>query len=226
MTALLRCENLNKIYFDGIQEIKIVNNVSFSINKTEMIAITGASGSGKSTLLYLLSGLESSTSGQIFLKNQSLNELTSDKISKLRNQYLGFVYQFHHLLLDFSALENVMLPALILGVDKSKALELALELLKAVGLSHREKHLPSALSGGERQRVAIARALINKPDLIFLDEPTGNLDQKNTHLIFDLMLKLNADYQSAFLMVTHDLKLANLFDKQFQMQDGNLTLCR
>jgi len=188
----------------------------------ELVAIVGSSGSGKSTLLHTLGGLDQPSSGEVWIQDQSLQKLSANKLASLRNQHLGFVYQFHHLMADFTALENVMMPMLIGKQNKSEAKDRAEKMLQAVGLSHRITHRPSALSGGERQRVAIARALVNNPDLVLADEPTGNLDQKTTESIFDLIKQLNAEQNIAFLLVTHDLNLAQKLSHRFVMRDGVL----
>ncbi|UKH19566.1 lipoprotein-releasing ABC transporter ATP-binding protein LolD [Actinobacillus pleuropneumoniae] len=223
MTELLRCENISKFYDEGNQKVQVLKDVSFSMNSGELMAIVGSSGSGKSTLLHTLGGLDQPSSGEVWIKQQSLQKLNANKLAQLRNQNLGFVYQFHHLMADFTALENVMMPMLIGNQNKSEARDRAEKMLQAVGLSHRITHRPSALSGGERQRVAIARALVNNPALVLADEPTGNLDQKTTESIFDLIKKLNAEQNIAFLLVTHDLNLANKLSRRFVMRDGVLS---
>jgi len=188
----------------------------------ELVAIVGSSGSGKSTLLHTLGGLDQPSSGEVFINGQSLQKMTPNALAKLRNQYLGFVYQFHHLMADFTALENVMMPMLIGRQNKGEAQSRAEQMLSAVGLQHRISHRPSALSGGERQRVAIARALVNNPALVLADEPTGNLDHKTTESIFELIQQLNQEKQIAFLLVTHDLSLAEKLNRRLIMQDGVL----
>lgn len=193
------------------------------MNAGELVAIVGSSGSGKSTLLHTLGGLDQPSSGEVWIRGQSLQKLNSDKLALLRNQNLGFVYQFHHLMADFTALENVMMPMLIGKQNKTEAANRAEKMLQAVGLSHRITHRPSALSGGERQRVAIARALVNNPALVLADEPTGNLDQKTTESIFDLIQQLNQEQNIAFLLVTHDLNLANKLSRRLVMRDGVLS---
>lgn len=220
---LLRCEKLSKFYQEGEQRVQVLKEVSFSLQQGELAAIVGSSGSGKSTLLHSLGGLDRADSGAVYIKGQCLSTLSSDALAALRNQHLGFVYQFHHLMADFSALENVMMPMLIGNQNRSEARDRAEKMLNAVGLAHRISHRPSALSGGERQRVAIARALVNSPSLVLADEPTGNLDQKTTESIFDLIKQLNAEQQIAFLLVTHDLNLAAKLDRRLMMQDGILT---
>ena len=193
------------------------------MEKGELVAIVGSSGSGKSTLLHSLGGLDQPSAGEVWIADQSLQKLSANQLADLRNRYLGFVYQFHHLMADFTALENVMMPMLIGHQNKSEAADRAEKMLQAVGLSHRITHRPSALSGGERQRVAIARALVNNPSLVLADEPTGNLDQKTTESIFDLIKQLNHEQNIAFLLVTHDLNLAQKLSRRFVMRDGILT---
>lgn len=223
MTELLRCKNISKFYQEGENRVQILNQVNFSMQSGELVAIVGSSGSGKSTLLHTLGGLDQASEGEVFIKGQSLQSLSNNALAKLRNENLGFVYQFHHLMADFSALENVMMPMLIGKQNKNEAKDRAEKMLQAVGLSHRIAHRPSALSGGERQRVAIARALVNNPALVLADEPTGNLDQKTTESIFELIKQLNAEQQIAFLLVTHDLNLAEKLNRRLTMRDGVLT---
>ena len=221
-TALLSCQNVSKFYQEGTQQTEVLKQVSFSMQPSELFAIVGSSGSGKSTLLHTLGGLDQPSSGEVFIKGQSLQQMTPNALAKLRNQYLGFVYQFHHLMADFTALENVMMPMLIGQQNKTEAQDRAEQILSAVGLQHRISHRPSALSGGERQRVAIARALVNNPALVLADEPTGNLDHKTTESIFELIQQLNQEKQIAFLLVTHDLNLAKKLNRRLIMQDGVL----
>lgn len=221
-TALLSCQNITKFYQEGTQQTEVLKQVSFSMQPSELVAIVGSSGSGKSTLLHTLGGLDQPSSGEVFIKGQSLQQMTPNALAKLRNQYLGFVYQFHHLMADFTALENVMMPMLIGQQNKTEAQDRAEHILSAVGLQHRISHRPSALSGGERQRVAIARALVNNPALVLADEPTGNLDHKTTESIFELIQQLNQEKQIAFLLVTHDLNLAEKLNRRLIMQDGVL----
>lgn len=221
-TALLSCQNVSKFYQEGTQQTEVLKQVSFSMQPSELVAIVGSSGSGKSTLLHTLGGLDQPSSGEVFINGQSLQKMTPNALAKLRNQYLGFVYQFHHLMADFTALENVMMPMLIGRQNKGEAQSRAEQMLSAVGLQHRISHRPSALSGGERQRVAIARALVNNPALVLADEPTGNLDHKTTESIFELIQQLNQEKQIAFLLVTHDLSLAEKLNRRLIMQDGVL----
>ncbi|ODS43805.1 lipoprotein releasing system, ATP-binding protein [Pasteurella multocida] len=219
---LLHCQHITKYYQEGAQQTQVLKDVSFSMQAGELVAIVGSSGSGKSTLLHVLGGLDQPTSGEVFIQNQSLQKINANQLAQLRNQYLGFVYQFHHLMADFSALENVMMPMLISKQNKSEAKDRAEKMLTEVGLSHRISHRPSALSGGERQRVAIARSLVNHPALVLADEPTGNLDRKTTESIFDLIKQLNQEQNIAFLLVTHDLALAEKLSRRLVMQDGVL----
>jgi lipoprotein-releasing system ATP-binding protein len=213
---------VNKIYQEGNLTTQVLKGVSFSLEQGELAAIVGASGSGKSTLLHILGALDVPNSGDVAVLGQSLAMLNQNQQAKFRNQHVGFIYQFHHLLADFSALENVAMPLLIGGVKVSQAQAEAKLILDRVGLSHRYEHRPSELSGGERQRVAIARALINRPALVLADEPTGNLDHTTALSIYDLMRELNQESQTAFIVVTHDRDLAQKMDRQFSMKDGIL----
>ncbi|OOF51029.1 lipoprotein releasing system, ATP-binding protein [Rodentibacter genomosp. 1] len=219
---LLQCENISKFYQEGDNQTQVLKGVSFAMKPNELVAVVGSSGSGKSTLLHTLGGLDQPSSGEVFIKGQSLQKASESELAKLRNQNLGFVYQFHHLMADFSALENVMMPMLIGRQNKTEAKDRAEKMLNAVGLSHRISHRPSALSGGERQRVAIARALVNHPALVLADEPTGNLDHKTTESIFELIQTLNQEQSIAFLLVTHDMGLAEKLSRRLTMQDGVL----
>lgn len=219
-SVLLQCDNLCKRYQEGSVKTDVLHNVSFSISTGEMMAIVGSSGSGKSTLLHLLGGLDTPTSGDVIFNGKALSAMSASAKAELRNRELGFIYQFHHLLPDFTALENVAMPLLI---GKHKQTEArAMEMLSAVGLDHRSNHRPSELSGGERQRVAIARALVNNPRLVLADEPTGNLDARNADSIFELLGELNRTQGTAFLVVTHDLHLAKRMHRQLEMRDGHL----
>lgn len=220
---LLQCDNLCKRYQEGSVQTDVLRNVSFSVTPGEMMAIVGSSGSGKSTLMHLLGGLDTPTAGDVVFKGQSLNGMSSAAKAELRNRELGFIYQFHHLLPDFSALENVAMPLLIGKAATGEAEARAIDMLAAVGLEKRAAHRPSELSGGERQRVAIARALVNNPRLVLADEPTGNLDARNADAIFDLLGELNVRQGTAFLVVTHDLHLAKRLNRQMEMRDGQLS---
>ncbi len=217
---MLNCSKVTKTYQEGGLETQVLKGVSFSIERGELVSIVGASGSGKSTLLHILGALDTLTSGEVEFDGKSLVNMRSSEQAKLRNQHIGFIYQFHHLLADFTALENVAMPLMIGGMNKPKAQEKAKEMLDAVGMAHRAEHRPSELSGGERQRVAIARALVNNPELVLADEPTGNLDHQTALDIYGLMRTLNKQFQTAFLVVTHDRELAMKMDRQLSMLDG------
>lgn len=220
---LLQCEKLCKSYQEGKVKTDVLRNVTFQIAPGDMLAIVGSSGSGKSTLLHLLGGLDTPTAGEVIFNGLALSQLSSREKAELRNHQLGFIYQFHHLLPDFTALENVAMPLLIGKTSAREATQRAEAMLEAVGLAHRAAHRPAELSGGERQRVAIARALVNNPLLVLADEPTGNLDARNAESIFELLTRLNRSQGTAFLVVTHDLQLAHRLDKQLEMRDGTLT---
>lgn len=219
---IIECEHLKKAYFDNIEEVSVLNNIDFSVARGETIAIVGPSGSGKSTLLHLLGGLDNPTVGRVLLNKVDWGQLSEKNRCQRRNKYLGFVYQFHHLLPEFSALENVAMPLLLRNDSWKKASEEARDVLTQVGLGHRLSHKPAQLSGGERQRVAIARALVHHPDCILADEPTGNLDDKTAAHIIDLLLSLNAHYQTALIIVTHDEKIASQMQKTKILRNGSL----
>ncbi|CAK9884705.1 MAG: Lipoprotein-releasing system ATP-binding protein LolD [Candidatus Erwinia impunctatus] len=220
---LLQCRELCKRYQEGSVTTDVLHQVSFDLMQSEMVAIVGSSGSGKSTLMHLLGGLDTPTSGEVFFNAESVTAMSPGERAELRNRQLGFIYQFHHLLPDFTALENVAMPLLIGGQRRSEVEKAAREMLAAVGLEKRGTHRPAELSGGERQRVAIARALVNNPRLVLADEPTGNLDARNADAIFELLNQLNARQGTAFLVVTHDLQLAGRLHRQMEMRDGRLT---
>ena len=221
MTAILTGNNITKTYQDGKTTTNVLNHLDISINSGERIAIVGTSGSGKSTLLHILGGLDVPTSGEVWLHGQRINDLNETQRGELRNQYLGFIYQFHHLLAEFTAIENVAMPLLMRkAVPIAVARQQSIELLEKVGLRHRLTQRPGELSGGERQRVAIARALVTKPSLILADEPTGNLDYANAQAVFEILSELQKDFNTALLMVTHDRQLAQLADKQLALQNG------
>ncbi|MEI8207980.1 MAG: lipoprotein-releasing ABC transporter ATP-binding protein LolD [Methylococcales bacterium] len=219
-TSILTCRQLTKRYDQGGLDVDVLKGVNLDISVGERVAIMGASGSGKSTLLHLLGGLEKASSGEVILDGVDINKVSSAKLAKLRNKSLGFIYQSHHLLGEFSVLENVAMPLLIAGESVKQSTVRAIELLKRVGLGHRIEHKPGELSGGERQRAAVARALINKPCLILADEPTGNLDSKTADQVYQLMLELNQELNVSFLVVTHDHELAARLGKVLHMEDG------
>lgn len=204
------------------RRLQVLDDVSLTVAEGEMLAIIGASGSGKSTLLHCLGGLDHPDTGEIIIAGQKVTRMASDEKAKWRNQQLGFIYQFHHLLAEFTALENVALPLLIAGEKPSVAKARAFTLLERVGLTARAKHYPAQLSGGERQRVAIVRALANQPRLVLADEPTGNLDEATATLIYQLMVALNQEFKTAFIVVTHDKNLAAQLPRQLVMQQGKL----
>jgi lipoprotein-releasing system ATP-binding protein len=221
-SPVIECSHLAKSYADGDMETHVLSDINLTINAGDRIAIVGSSGSGKSTLLHLLGGLDSPSQGQVHVQGQNINQLSTNALSRLRNQSLGFVYQFHHLLPEFSALENVAIPLVIGGEAPENAYNTAEVLLEQVGLGHRLKHKPSELSGGERQRTAIARALITKPACLLADEPTGNLDHHTADAIFELLLQLNETLKTALVIVTHDTGLAQKMDKTVTLLDGRL----
>ncbi len=213
MNNIIRCEDVNYHYEDGGRTTLILSALNLQVNAGESIAILGQSGCGKSTLLNLLGGMDKANNGKIIINNTDISALDENSITKLRAKNLGFVYQFHHLLKDFTALKNVAMPLLIQGINSKVAMQKATSLLHAVGLSHRIDHLPGELSGGERQRVAIARALITQPSCLLADEPTGNLDANNANEVLDLMIALNQQQNSTLLIATHDEKIASKMQK-------------
>lgn len=220
----LECRQLTKVYHQGPDDVEVIKGINFSLYAGQRVAITGASGSGKSTLLNLLGGLDTPTSGEVILQGQAYSSLADKQRSKVRNNKLGFVYQFHHLLGEFSALDNVAMAGLIGGVSRKQSRANAEQILNRVGLSHRLGHKPSELSGGERQRVAIARALANQPDCVLMDEPTGNLDRENALSIQSLLEELSQSISTSFVVVTHDPELAATMDASYHLTDGRLTI--
>ncbi|STX28314.1 outer membrane-specific lipoprotein transporter subunit; ATP-binding component of ABC superfamily [Legionella beliardensis] len=221
--SILNCVNLSKTYHDGVNKVEVLKKVNLTINQGDRLAIIGPSGSGKSTLLHLLGGLDNPTSGQILMQDIAWQELSEKQRCKLRNKQLGFIYQFHHLLPEFTAVENVAMSLLLGNAAIPNAREQATAILNDVGLDHRLDHKPAQLSGGERQRVAIARALVHKPFCVLADEPTGNLDQATASKVFELMLSLNKNLNTALVIVTHDQQLAAKMDKILTIKDGILT---
>lgn len=221
MSVILEAKNISKVYDEGKIKTTVLSGLDLTVQAGERIAIVGSSGSGKSTLLHLLGGLDTPTTGEVWLKGVCLNQLNETRRGELRNQHLGFVYQFHHLLAEFSATENVAMPLLMRAdVSIKEAERRANALLERVGLGHRLHHRPSELSGGERQRVAIARALVTEPALVLADEPTGNLDDENATAVFELLTELQSSIGMALLMVTHDRQLAARADKILEMKSG------
>lgn len=221
--ALFTAENLCKSYHSGPEKIQVLNELDFTINKGEMMGIIGASGSGKTTLLQILGTLDTPDSGEIFFQGVNLSTQTEGELSRFRNKSVGFIFQFHHLLPDFSALENVMMPGLIAGKTKDEMEEPAKRLLQQVELDHRTNHRVHELSGGEQQRTALARALVMKPSLLLADEPTGNLDARSGNLVFNLIKNLCRDLELATIMVTHNKHLARQMDSVFLLEDTFLS---
>jgi lipoprotein-releasing system ATP-binding protein len=218
--AIVSCYGLNKTY-QGL-DVAVLNGIDLNINLGEQVAIVGASGSGKSTLLHLLGGLDAPSSGEVHILGKNLTQLSESQKGDLRNASLGFVYQFHHLLPEFTALENVAMPLFIRRMAREQALTMASEMLTKVGLAHRLEHMPGELSGGERQRAAVARAMVTQPQCILADEPTGNLDRHTAHVVFDLLLEMNQVQNVSLIVVTHDLELAAKMQRQYKLVDGKM----
>jgi lipoprotein-releasing system ATP-binding protein len=219
---IIEATGLSKTYREGPQALTVLSGVDFKVAPGESVAVIGASGSGKSTLLHLLGGLDSVSAGNVQVAGRNLAELSEAERGRLRNASLGFVYQFHHLLPEFTALENVAMPLIIRGGDRGQAEQAARDILGAVGLEQRLDHAPGELSGGERQRAALARALVTRPQCVLADEPTGNLDRENAAKVFELMLDLRSRFNTAFVVVTHDRELAGRMDRQYELTGGVL----
>ncbi len=221
-SAVLECRDLSKSFEEGDLQVDVLKGVSLSIQPAERIAIMGASGSGKSTLLHLLGGLDNISNGAVLWDAIDISKISERRLAKLRNHTLGFIYQFHHLLGEFTLEENVAMPLMIRGESVSTARQQSREILERVNLDHRLLHKPGELSGGERQRAAVARALVTRPKCVLADEPTGNLDSKTAELVFDLMLELNREYDASLVVVTHDSTLAQRMDAVYTLNDGIL----
>ena len=219
---VLEAKNISKSFTDGKTTVEVIKDLSLQVQAGEFVSIVGSSGSGKSTLLHVLGGLDSPTAGQVFLNEKRFDTLGEAERGYLRNQHLGFVYQFHHLLPEFTALDNVAMPLIVRRESRMHARAEASKFLDLVGLSERTTHYPGQLSGGERQRVALARALVSRPACVLADEPTGNLDRHTAHQMFKLLKQVNAESRTAFLIVTHDLELAALADRRLHMDAGRL----
>lgn len=220
---VLHAKAVFKTFEQGDLKVDVLKNINFTVNASETIAIMGASGSGKSTLMHLLGGLDQCSAGEITICNHPVSQLSASDIGRVRNKHLGFMYQFHHLLPEFTALENVAMPLMIAGQTREQALHEAHQLVEAVGLAAREQHKPGELSGGERQRIALARALVTEPDCILADEPTGNLDRQSADQMMELLIQLNERIKTALVIVTHDPHVAEQMQSLWMLDDGNLT---
>ncbi len=222
VSLVLQCRQISRSFDDGSSRVDVLRGVDISLDRGEKVAIVGASGSGKSTLLHLMGGLDQPTTGSVEVEGVDLASLSENRRSRMRNRTLGFIYQFHHLLPEFTALENVSMPLLIRRIPRAEAEQRAAEILQRVGLGHRLDHRPPTLSGGERQRAAVARALVTRPQAVLADEPTGNLDRESAEQVYDLMLELNQEAGTSLVLVTHDQELASRMDRVMQLVDGAL----
>lgn len=222
MNNVLSCQSLFKEYQQGQNATHVLNGLDLTVEAGELVAVVGRSGCGKSTFLHIAGALDTPTSGKVMINDVDIHQLSEKQQATFRNQHIGFIYQFHHLMMEFSAEENVAMPLLIAGMASTEAKQQAQDMLSQVGLSHRFDHRPAQLSGGERQRVAIARALVNKPALVLADEPTGNLDFESAEQIYQLLLTLNKNLKTSFVIVTHDLTLAGKMHRQLSLEQGSL----
>jgi lipoprotein-releasing system ATP-binding protein len=222
--AILEAKNITKVYRSGPETIEVLTGLDFNLKEKEIVVIMGPSGVGKSTLLNIIGTLDKPTTGEVIIDGQSVFKYSEQKLSRFRNQHIGFIFQFHYLLPEFTALENVLIPGMIGGNDSKKDKERAIKLLSDVGLAQRLHHRPNQLSGGEQQRVAVARALMNQPKMILADEPTGDLDPRNSQLMFELILNLNQKYDQSFVIVTHNEMLAEKADRVVHLLEGKATV--
>jgi lipoprotein-releasing system ATP-binding protein len=221
-SPIIKIEQLSRVYSDGASEVQVLTDLDLTVEKGEQLAIVGSSGSGKSTLLHLIGGLDKPSSGKVTIDGTNIHSLSAKAQGEFRNQHIGFVYQFHHLLPEFEAQDNVAMPLIIRGMKRQEAHKIANKLIARVGLENRKTHKPSELSGGERQRIAFARALVTEPDCVLADEPTGNLDHATANQVYELMCELNREMGTTFITVTHDLELAGKMQRQLHLEDGKL----
>ncbi|WP_345291250.1 lipoprotein-releasing ABC transporter ATP-binding protein LolD [Kangiella marina] len=221
-SPIIQIDSLNRTYNDGANKVQVLTDLNLEVEKGEQLAIVGSSGSGKSTLLHLIGGLDKPTSGTVYLNGTNIHSLSAKAQGEFRNRHIGFVYQFHHLLPEFEAQDNVAMPLIIRGMKRTEAHQIANDLIDRVGLGKRRTHKPAELSGGERQRIAFARALVTQPDCVLADEPTGNLDHGTANQVYELMCELNREMGTTFITVTHDLELAGKMQRQLHLEDGTL----